>query len=599
MKKVLFSLWAAALALVACNTVELSAPVEEQEAFNVRDITLNLSVGGFGPETKAVKTGWEFGDRIYIWHSNCDNTDSRADIVIMYDGNSWQIDPGVQVSGRNFAASGTLRAVYESTNDLYQHDITVGENLISYQFKPLIENRPRAAPLVVYEEGSEYTFEGGVLTAKLGGWKFLNNVQLVISNIEAFPENLYIDIIGDGYINNGFGINTGSSSSDFFVPCITSKMGASLYTGPDSAGKYSLAFMMNAVDGKIGKIVLHDYDEHMCSFEMPELSSEGFYAAKVNRSKFDVQLTTCADFLADTGIPNCFVGGICTKITNTNYGNWYINDGTGEFLIYGTVNDEEKYAWSDFGINVGDYVIVDGWKSNDTSGSEIKRARFVTKIAPPTVSPSTVPSEGGDIVVTCPSGCAVTSVDISESYQSWLSIKSQTETQITFTVAANQGVDRMSNIIVHVKYPGYSGVQFPVAISQTGSGSGSPEYPCSVEDAIAICNKSGGIPDQDFYVKGIVTKVVEFNSLYGNVTFWISDDGVGYVSEDGKSSSNYSHDFEVYRAKWLENEDWTESDPKVAVGDEVIICGKLTKYYSTCETQQNQAYVYSYKKPTT
>lgn len=90
------------------------------------------------------------------------------------------------------------------------------------------------------------------------------------------------------------------------------------------------------------------------------------------------------------------------------------------------------------------------------------------------------------------------------------------------------------------------------------------------------------------YVKGIISEIAnngQFSAQYGNATFWISDDGEKY----GDSAK----DFEAYRVIYLGNRKWVEGDDLVAVGDEVILHGALTKYGSTYETSSGKAYIYS------
>ena len=86
----------------------------------------------------------------------------------------------------------------------------------------------------------------------------------------------------------------------------------------------------------------------------------------------------------------------------------------------------------------------------------------------------------------------------------------------------------------------------------------------------------------DVAVKGKVNELVSggYSAKYGNGTFWISDDGS-------------AKDFEVYRAMYLENKAFEEGMTNVAVGDEVIVKGQLTKYDTTYETSQGKAYLYS------
>ena len=92
----------------------------------------------------------------------------------------------------------------------------------------------------------------------------------------------------------------------------------------------------------------------------------------------------------------------------------------------------------------------------------------------------------------------------------------------------------------------------------------------------------------EVYVKGIVSEIAkngQFGSQYGNGTFWISDDGVKH--------DDSTKDFEAYRVLWLGNRKWVDGDDPIAVGDEVILHGLLTKYGSTYETASGKAYVYS------
>ena len=93
--------------------------------------------------------------------------------------------------------------------------------------------------------------------------------------------------------------------------------------------------------------------------------------------------------------------------------------------------------------------------------------------------------------------------------------------------------------------------------------------------------------EQDYYIKGKIIEITDknqFNTQYGNCTFYISDDG---TDKDDK--------FYVFRTLYLGNvkyndESWTL--PKA--GDEVIICGKVVNYKgNTPETVANKSYIYS------
>ena len=79
--------------------------------------------------------------------------------------------------------------------------------------------------------------------------------------------------------------------------------------------------------------------------------------------------------------------GKITNVTNTTYGNFYINDGTGEVLIYGlcSPSGEQKY-WAESGAKVGDTITVQTVRTSYNGTPQGKNAIFV----------SLVPGEGGE-----------------------------------------------------------------------------------------------------------------------------------------------------------------------------------------------------------
>ena len=112
---------------------------------------------------------------------------------------------------------------------------------------------------------------------------------------------------------------------------------------------------------------------------------------------------------------------------------------------------------------------------------------------------------------------------------------------------------------------------------------------------------SGETFDENVYIKGKVSAVLyTFSANYGTGTFWISDDGTANgVSEDKKSTTEPTKDFECYSVYWLGNQPWADGNAQVEVGDEVVICGKTTLYKGTAETSSKNAWVYSVNGTTT
>ena len=124
----------------------------------------------------------------------------------------------------------------------------------------------------------------------------------------------------------------------------------------------------------------------------------------------------------------------------------------------------------------------------------------------------------------------------------------------------------------------------------SGSGSGTLSDPFNAVAAseLAASLEQGQVTDQDYYIKGKISQIkYTFSASYGTATFFISDDG----SENDQ--------FQIYATYFLENKPWVEGNTQIKLGDEVIICGKLTNYNGTPETASKQSYLYSLNGKTT
>ncbi|MBQ9660221.1 MAG: BACON domain-containing protein [Bacteroidales bacterium] len=301
-----------------------------------------------------------------------------------------------------------------------------------------------------------------------------------------------------------------------------------------------------------------------------------------------VSPATCAEVIAGPD-KSYKVTGICTKIANTSYGNWYLNDGTGEIYIYGTVNEGGSYAWSSFNIEVGDEVTVQGPKTVYNGTVELVDATFISvsksliKVAEMDPEDGTIPTEGGELTVVLENKGNGIIVEVPEAAKSWLSIASVNGNTVTFNAAENVAGPRNATLVFQTT-DGKKIYSAETSITQLGA-TGSKDLPFTVTEAIEYIQGLGEETAKDFYVKGIVSKIVnKFDAEYGNTTFWIS--------EDGEYNDDLSLDFEGYRVLWLGNEKWEEGNAQIEVGAEVILCGKLTVYKGTAETSGNKAYIY-------
>ena len=189
MKKITIALAAitAAFSFVSCNKEAATAVAEKQK------IHFDITVGNLSPDTKAAKTGWDEGDKINIWFD--ENFETTPDLVITYNGSSW--DGGELREGVSLKESGgTLVALYESQNDLTKYSLEKIPDQylsISYGTVSSFNGKDIVSPSSMVAFSSQqlyysYSEEMNTLTAELDSWKFLNGIQVTVTDI---PEGVY------------------------------------------------------------------------------------------------------------------------------------------------------------------------------------------------------------------------------------------------------------------------------------------------------------------------------------------------------------------------------------------------------------------------
>ena len=165
--------------------------------------------------------------------------------------------------------------------------------------------------------------------------------------------------------------------------------------------------------------------------------------------------STCKEILAGNDGETYKVKGTLTKLSNTTYGNWYINDGTGEVYVYGTLdaNGSEK-NFASLKLEEGDEVTIQGPRETYKGTPQLKNVTVLgyTKslIKVEELDKDTLDKAGEDFKVTLTVKGEGVTVNIPEVDQSWLSVKgivtSGTKAEITFHANANAGGARSSSI---------------------------------------------------------------------------------------------------------------------------------------------------------
>lgn len=156
-------------------------------------------------------------------------------------------------------------------------------------------------------------------------------------------------------------------------------------------------------------------------------------------------------------------------------------------------------------------------------------------------------------------------------------LETVTKDGTTVTITMIEGIAGMSKIVI-------KSMMKMILDSETG-GMGTKDSPLTPNQANIFAGtlEKGKTSDEDIYVKGKIASIkYEFNADKGTATFFISADG------------NDDFTFQCYSVLYLENKSWVDGNTQIKVGDEVIVCGKVTNYNGiTPETASKKAYIYS------
>ena len=116
--------------------------------------------------------------------------------------------------------------------------------------------------------------------------------------------------------------------------------------------------------------------------------------------------------------------------------------------------------------------------------------------------------------------------------------------------------------------------------------SNTPQTAYTIAQAVEIIqNHEGNDMSKEVYTKGIIREIKSLNTAqYQRAQYWIGDD----TTEDL---------IQVYNGYYIGGADFT-ADDQIKVGDEVIVCGRLTLYNTTYEIDANN-FIYSLNGKTT
>ena len=195
--------------------------------------------------------------------------------------------------------------------------------------------------------------------------------------------------------------------------------------------------------------------------------------------KVDVPLSTCAQIIAGDDGKTFRAKGTVKSIANTTYGNWYLQDETGEVYVYGTLDKAgaEKNFLS-LGIEVGDIVTVEGPKKTYNGTIELVNVTVIAieksliKVDSLDVKNNTLAKDGGEFHAVLESKGEGLNVVVSDNAKDWLfvtgiNIKGN-ESVVTMRALPNEGGARQATV-TFVTTSGGKQYTSETTISQEGS----------------------------------------------------------------------------------------------------------------------------------
>lgn len=270
-------------------------------------------------------------------------------------------------------------------------------------------------------------------------------------------------------------------------------------------------------------------------------------------------MATCAEVLAGTDGKTYKIKGTCTSIANTTYGNWYINDGTGEVYIYGTLDSKGATKnFASWGLEVGDVVELEGPRTTYGSTVELVDVTIIkiTKSLVKVVTESAnIAKEGGELEVKVAFKGNGAYVSVPEECQSWVHLANTEYVAGEATKIEPNPADTAVftfNVIENKKGPRKGSVEFT-------SGSSSVSYTFTQAGANVTVAEflAAQVGDAQYSLTGVVTDIA--NTKYGNL--YISDwTGSVYVY----GTTNFA-------------------DCNIAVGSMVTLVGPRAEYKGTAQ----------------
>ena len=332
MKKI-YAIIAAAAALVACTKAEEVSTPEIAEDQN-SEITFNVNVGDFEPQTKAIKTGWEDGDVINLWFN--DDIQEVPDLKMTYSNGKWTY--GTLREGAYFNDSGYIKAIYESFNDLSNYRYDSGYFYTNHDDGAKIYTRH---PMVLYTKQHTYTCSSNTVTADISDeWTFQSKIQIVVTGLDGDKAENYVLHCPQLRPINAFGLTERNAT-------VSKGESGSKVTGVKNADGVAFYFFdnMNTTNGEYYDsfyFTLYEYSSSGMILSVKVYDVEGksltpttqmCQGIKIDGSKFTMPEPEYVDL------------GLSVKWATFNVGAGK-PEAYGDYYAWGETEEKDNYAWA-------------------------------------------------------------------------------------------------------------------------------------------------------------------------------------------------------------------------------------------------------------
>lgn len=284
---------------------------------------------------------------------------------------------------------------------------------------------------------------------------------------------------------------------------------------------------------------------------------------KIRQGSMGSVSATCKEIIDGPDGKTYTVSGTCTAIANTTYGNWYLNDGTGEIYIYGTLDkDGAAKNFLSLGIEVGDVIEVTGPKTTYNTTVELVDVT-VNKITKSLVqvmtAEQTIAKEGGEFdVIVSYKGENLTPT-VPAEYRSWVSV---------VDMKINKGIPTK----IEQNPADTAVVTLYVPANETGLREASVEFTCGKTTVPYSFKQDGSIIET---TADKINAAEDGATLYRLTGYITKDEGNAHGNIHVKDATGEVYCYGVLNDKG-EVQKWKEMG--ISEGDIVTVVGPKTSY---------------------